>query len=152
MDNQQNFINLAEQRHSCRRYSDVQVSDELVQQLIKVARLAPASKGKDSSQYVVVENREQLLQLSQCKSFGASFVKHASHAIVVIGQPEISDVWIENASIAATFIMMQAESLGLGACWVQIREREDAEVKVKSLLKLPSASRVLCIIALGNRC
>ena len=149
MDSQDSFFQLASQRHSCRRYADDSIAEEMIAQIIETAQLAPASKGKDSSQYVVVDDNDLLLQLSQCKPFGASFVKHASHAIVVVGRPEISDVWIENASIAATFIMMQAESLGLGACWVQVREREDAETKVKTLLNLPVTSRVLCIISLG---
>ena len=40
-----------------------------------------------------------------------------------MADPLASDVWIEDASIASIMIQLQAEDLGLGSCWVQVRER-----------------------------
>ena len=54
---------------------------------------------------------------------GASFLKDATLAIVVMADPLASDVWIEDAAIASLMIQLQAEDLGLGSCWIQVRER-----------------------------
>jgi len=67
-----------------------------------------------------------------------------------------SDVWIEDASIAATLIQLQAEELGLGSCWVQVRGRygengESSEDFVRELLNIPLPMQVLAIIALGHK-
>jgi nitroreductase len=73
-----------------------------------------------------------------------------------MAEPEISDVWIEDASTAAMSVLYQAEALGLGACWVQARGRSnaegmDSEKVVRELLSVSPAKRVLCIIAIGHK-
>jgi len=35
----------------------------------------------------------------------------------------LSNLWIEDASIAATLIQLTARDLGLGSCWIQVSER-----------------------------
>jgi len=56
--------------------------------------------------------------------------------------------------IAATFIQILVESLGLASCWVQIRNRKhdentSSDEYVKQILKIPSELHVECIIGLG---
>jgi nitroreductase len=87
---------------------------------------------------------------------GAELLAGAPLAIAVLGDAETSDAWIEDASVAATMMLLQAEDLGLGACWVQVRERKDAEGRdaednVRRLLSIPSKYRVLCLIAVGHK-
>ena len=97
-----------------------------------------------------------LSALSQCKAVGSDFLSGAPLAIVVLADPRISDVWIEDASVAATHILLQAEDLGLGACWIQVRDRLSAEGQpteeiVKSCLGIPDEMRVVCMIAVGHK-
>ena len=71
-----------------------------------------------------------------------------------MADPEKTDIWIEDASIAATMIMLSAQDSGLGSCWIQIRNRmhQDnikSEKYVKQILKIPDNLTVLCIIAIG---
>jgi nitroreductase len=66
----------------------------------------------------------------------------------------MSDVWIEDCSIAAIIVHLAAVSLGLGGCWIQIRNRRhDAESTseeyVRKILGLAHPLRVLAIIAVG---
>lgn len=143
-------------RRSCRRFGEKEVSKEALQRIVAAGRLSPASKGKDSTDYLIVDDKETLLNLSKSKDFGASFVKHAPAVIVVMGHEEISDVWIENASIAASNMLLAAEATGLGACWVQVRNRKDAEGvdaerNVREILGLGGGERILCMIAIGEK-
>ena len=85
--------------------------------------MAPSSKRSNCWQFIVVDDKDTLEKLSFCKESGAAFVKDAALAIVVTADPLASDVWIEDASIASIMIQLQAEDLGLGSCWVQVRER-----------------------------
>ena len=53
-------------------------------------------------------------------------------------------------------MQLQAEDLGLGSCWVQIRDRYTAsetssEEYVKDLLDIPMQLQVLSIIAFGHK-
>ena len=68
----------------------------------------------------------------------------------------ISDCWVEDASIAAILMQLQAEDCGLGSCWVQIanRLREDgssAEEYIRNLLSIPEGMRVLCVMTFGKK-
>ena len=49
-------------------------------------------------------------------------MKNAPLGIVVVADPEVTDVWVEDSSIIATVIHL-LQSLGLGSCWLQVRER-----------------------------
>jgi nitroreductase len=74
--------------------------------------------------------------------------------VAVIADPAKSDVWIEDASIAAIIFQLEAEDLGLGSCWIQVRCRtrsdgEDSEAYVRDQLGIPASYRVLCLIAIG---
>ena len=103
-----------------------------------------------------MDDKEILKQLAHCKEQASSFIADAALAIVVTADPLASDVWIEDASIASILIQLQAEDLGLGSCWVQVRERQAAngmpsDEFVREVLDIPLQLQVLSIIAIGHK-
>ena len=91
-----------------------------------------------------------------CKEMGAAFLKDAALAIVVMADPLASDVWIEDAAIASLMIQLQAEDMGLGSCWIQVRERFTATGIpsgdfVHNVLDIPLQLQVLSIVAVGHK-
>lgn len=152
----ESFAELMRLRRSMRKFTDERLSSEDVAQLLKSALMSPSSKGKHAWHFVVVDDREMLEKLSMCKAQGADFLSGAAMAIVVVGDPSKSDVWIEDASVASTVLLYQAEDLGLGACWIQVRERYTAEGEpadniVRFLLNIPEPLRVVSIVAIGHK-
>lgn len=150
------FSELISVRRSHRKFTDEQVSDEQLRMVMRAALMAPSSKGLHSYEFVTVRDKAHIEALSQCKEMGAELIAGAPVAVVVMGSPEVSDAWVEDASVAATMMLLQVEDLGLGACWVQVRERKDkegrsAEENVRQLLGIPDNMQVLCIIALGHK-
>jgi len=139
-----------------RKFTDEELPQEDVVSLMKAALMSPASKRTNPWQFVVVDNKETLQKLSQCKEHGAAFLADAAMAIVVTADPLSSDVWIEDASVASIMIQLQAEDLGLGSCWVQVRERFSASgvpagEYVHEVLDIPLQLQVLSIIAIGHK-
>lgn len=139
-----------------RKFTDEKVSREDLQLLLRAALMAPSSKGLHSWQFVVVEDKALIEALSHCKAQGADFLAGAPMAIVVLAEPEVSDVWIEDASVASTMLLLQAEDLGLGSCWIQVRDRKDAEGgnaedNVRRVLDIDPSLRVLSIVAVGHK-
>ena len=122
--------------------------------LIEVALRSPSSRGFNPWEFIVITRRELLEKLSRAKAHGASFLKNAPLGIVVSADPEKCDIWIEDASIASIFIHLAAHSLGLGSCWIQIRERmhderKSAEEYVAEALNIPKGLKVESIVAVG---
>jgi nitroreductase len=103
---------------------------------------------------MVVERRETLEELSQCKDHGAELIKGAALAIVVLADTMITDTWSEDSSIALTFMHLMATELGLGSCWVQVHMRKKdgvyAEEVVRDILKVDSHYRIAGILAIGH--
>ena len=102
------------------------------------------------------DDKEILKELSHCKEQASSFIADAALAIVVMADPLASDVWIEDASIASIMIQLQAEDLGLGSCWVQVRERFTAtgmpsDEFVHGILDIPLQLQILSVIAIGHK-
>ena len=148
------FIPLVEKRRSIRRFLKKQVEPEKIETLIEAALRSPSSMGKNSWEFIVVTDPGLLEQLSRAKPMGSAFLKDAPLAIVVCADPGKSDVWVEDASIASAFILLAAESIGLGGCWIQIRERMHSETQssgayIAEILNIPERIRVEAIMAVG---
>ena len=150
------FAELVKNRRSIRRFTEEKLKAEEVEQIVKAALMAPTSKNCRSWRFVLVEDKEMLRQLALCKTSGAGFLEHCVLAIAVLSDPVQSTAPIEDTSIAAAFIQLQAEDLGLGSCWCQIAGRktesgQDSEQYVRNLLNIPFHYGVACIIAIGHK-
>lgn len=153
------FLEVIEKRHSVRRFTDEPVDRELLDAIIGIAQTAPSSKNCHSTAFMIVEDKDTLQALSEMRDRGSSFLKGAPAAIVVMGDRSKTDIWVENASISATFIQLAAAALDLGSCWVHVRERlrskDDpskglAEDYIRGLLGIREEFGILCVIAIGR--
>ena len=152
------FIEVIQKRHSVRKFADRPVERELIDAVIDIARTAPSSKNSHSTAFMVVEDKDTLSAIAEMRDRGSAFVKGAAAAIVVMGDTSKTDIWVENASISATFIQLAATATDLGSCWVHVRDRQrskddpskgTAEEYLRSLLGILPEYSVLCVIALG---
>lgn len=141
-------------RRSTRKFSDEDITKEELDKILQAALLAPTSMNRKPCNFMVVENKDTLKQLSECKDHGAELIRNANKAIVVVGDTFVADTWIEDSSIALTYMHLMATELDLGSCWVQVHLRSkdgaDAEEVVKDILKLDPQYRVVGILALGH--
>lgn len=152
----ESFNELIKARRSMRKFTEKELTQEQVVTLMKAALMAPASKRSNPWQFIVVDDKETLKKLSFCKEQASQFIADAALAIVVTADPLASDVWIEDASIASIYLQLQAEDMGLGSCWVQVRERTAANGMpsndyIHNVLDLPLPLQVLSIIAIGHK-
>jgi nitroreductase len=141
-------------RRSIRKFKDQEVEEEKREVILKSALLAPSSRSRRPWEFIVVTDRERLNKLSQCREQSSKFLAGAPLAVVVLADQDLCDVWIEDASIASAFIQLSAHDLGLGSCWIQVRERfhseeKKAEAYIRELLEIPDQYSVECIIAIG---
>ena len=146
---------LALRRRSVRRYTGKPIPKETLNAVLETALLAPTSWGRKVVEFVVVEERNTLAALARCKSIGAPSVAAATAAVVVIVDTEHAELWIEDGSVAATYLLLAAEEQGLGACWNHIRNRAGqqgtAEEEIRELLGIPARYAVLCVVSLGHK-
>ena len=144
------FIELAKKRFSVRKYSDKPVEREKLDLVIEAGRVAPTAKNLQPQRIYVVESAEGLAKidaLTPCR-FGAG--------IVFIFTKNTDEEWtnpleagvragVEDVSIVATHMMLEAEDLGLGTCWVNYFPNSELE----KAFGLPKNERSVLLMPLG---
>jgi len=136
-------------RRSIRKYSDRPVEPEKLKVVLEAARLAPSARNDQNWRFIVVMDREKIARLMDA-AYGQKFVGEAPVVIVACatdrrvmdcGQP--TDTM--DCSIAMSFILLQAQELGLGTCWLGHFDSE----KVKQVLDIPEKVTVVAMTPLG---
>ncbi|AQT68969.1 NADH dehydrogenase [Anaerohalosphaera lusitana] len=148
------MIELLRNRRSIRKFTDKKVEPDKVELLKEAALRSPSSRNFDPWQFVFVDDPELITKLAESKTHGSNFMLHAPFAVVVLADTTKSDVWVEDCSIASILIQLTAQSLGLGSCWVQIRNRKSptgrtSDEYVRELLNAPENTAVESVIAIG---
>ena len=140
-------------RRSTRKFRDEDISKDDLDLILHSALLAPTSMNRKPCNFMVVERKETLKELSECKDVGAGLIAGANKVIVVIADSMVADTWIEDSSIALTYMHLMATELDIGSCWVQIHLRskdgKDSEEVVRDILKIDSHYRIVGMLALG---
>ncbi len=149
------LLNILKKRKSIRKYTDEQIPQETLDKIIEAGKLAPSGRNKKPVKLIPVKDKETLEYLSNTRSHGSQILAGANTAIVVVGDSELSDTWIEDCSIAMMIMQLQATELGVGNCWVQVRGRyleETGELTadlIKSKLNIEEKYSVECMLSLG---
>lgn len=148
------MINLLRARRSIRKYQKQNIGKDKIDILKEALLRSPSSRGFNPWEFILIDNKSIIEELSKSKQHGSEFLKNAALAIVVSGNEKRSDVWVEDCSIASVIVQLAAFDIGLGSCWVQIRNRNhdeqtSSEKFVQKLLHIPDHMRVLSIIGIG---
>lgn len=155
MTSEDSLPELVRKRRSIRQYTNEKIDRDILENIVKAGMFAPSSYGQNPVEFVVVEDKEKLAAIAHAKKIGAPSVRVAPAAIVVIVDVTKGELWIEDASVAAAYILLAAEHYGLGACWNQIRDRDgqrfSASREIRDILGIPSRYEVLCVIPMGYK-
>jgi nitroreductase/NAD-dependent dihydropyrimidine dehydrogenase PreA subunit len=139
-----NLLKLLRAKRSIRRYKNKKVPKELLDKIFEAMRYAPSASNNRNWRYVIISDPEKIQTLSDeivkvnyaymgfqsgeqalqyFKSIGRSIFHKAPHLIVLYYKVvEKSTVMVglraNDAGIALTYGMLEAETLGLGTCWI----------------------------------
>ncbi len=124
-------------RRSCRNYTEKQVPDELLDEILKAGTYAPSGMNRQGTYLVAVRDKETRDLLSKINGevmgrdgdpfYGAPCV------IVVLASPGMT--YLEDGSLVIGNLLNAAHSLGFGSCWIH-RAKETFEKPIgKELLK-----------------
>ena len=141
-------------RRSVRQYTGDPIPEAQLERILQAGLLSPSGRNRKPWEFVVVRRRETLERLSRCRPGAAAMLAGAGCAIVVFADPEKTDVWTEDCSIAMSNMHLMAASLGLGSCWIQGRLRDNgagksAEAVCREILSVPDGYRLEAILSVG---
>ena len=142
-------------RRSIRTYREEDVPGEALDQILEAGLLSPSGHDLRPVALIAVEDPAVVQRLAEARASGAGMLEQASRAVVVAGDREKSDTWVEDCSLSMAYMQLRAADLGVANCWVQCRNRTaraegvTSDEFVKSLLGIPERYSVLAILSLG---
>ena len=159
------LIETINNRRSVRKYKDIDIPNDIIEDLINSARLAPSAKNRQPWEFMIVKNKTKneiadimLEQLKESKvslerkiynanssvKATANIMKQAPILILVFKPKE--DNWIIGDSLsigsAIEHICLRATDLGLGSLWIRdivYTQKEIAKLVGKDNMELISA-------------
>ena len=138
-------------RTSTRQFEPRKVENKYIIKLIRAAMAAPSAMNQQPWEFYITEDKEILSRLAKSTPY-ASPAGNATAAIIPCyyaeGLPAPQMVLIDMA-IAAENILLEAETLGLGAVMLGIAPHEDRMKAVAEILNIPDTLKVFTVIPVG---
>lgn len=151
-------LDIIKKRQSVRKYLNKPVENDKLELVLEAARLAPSSSNTQPWHFIAVKDKGLKTKLMHAVPLGVtainSFIVEAPVVIVGCVTPgffqKVTSMFgrenhIVDVSIAMEHMVLAAEELGLGTCWIGWFD----EGKVKKLLNVPRAAKVVAMLTLG---
>ena len=144
------FIELVSKRFSVRKFSDKTVEKEKLEKVLAAGLAAPTAKNLQPHRIYVLQSEDALAKLdslTHCR-YGAGTVLLFTYNTDEDWKNPLEEgvhSGIEDVSIVATHIMLQATELGLATCWCNYF----ANSKLEKLLNLRENEKSVLIMPVG---
>ena len=154
------FQTLVSNRRSIRRYLHKPVEREKILSCIEAARLAPSADNVQPWRFLIIDDGELRDQFAKEVFSGiysiSKFVATAPVIIVILAKldiianrlaKQIQDIpfYFLDIGIAGEHIVLQAEELGLGTCWIGWFNAR----KVRKILNIPKKYKIVSLMSMG---
>ena len=139
-------------RRSIRKFKQLDVSNEIIRDLLECAMAAPSACNKQPWEFYVIKNPtllEKVKQIGKYTNFNSPCV------IIVCGNRERTlskrenDFFIQDCSAAIENILLGATELGLGSCWCGIVPQIDRMAQAKEFLSLEDNIIPFALVYIG---
>lgn len=145
------FLKLAMERRSIRKYTNEKLSDEQVKDLLTAGMYAPSGGNAQPWDFVVIDDRDILDKVIEFHPY-AQACKNATMAIMVCGnlkKEKFKDLWIQDCSAATLNIHMAAHAMGLGSVWMGLYPEQERVEGLRALIGAPEHVIPFSIISIG---
>ena len=146
-------LDILEKRKSIRSYTGKKPTDKELETIIKAAQISPVANGRfDDYQLTVVSNPKLLARIEQAVGANAKPLYGAPVEILIAVKTTAASVaQAASVGIIAHNLVLAAEDLGLGACyiWGAVRAIEE-KTELLEALEIPQGFKVLGSVIIGE--
>jgi len=142
------ILEIIRTRRSIRKYEPEAISEEEISKILEAGRWAPSAGNSQPWRFIVLRSEDMKKKLADTLTWGR-FLSQAPLGIAVTVNPRASSHPVEDGAAATQNMLLEAHSLGLGACWIGTYGSGNEE-SAKKVLNVPEDDRLLSVIAIGH--
>ncbi|MEJ5227240.1 nitroreductase family protein [Thermodesulfovibrio sp.] len=144
------IFDIIKNRRSIRKYKDEIPPEDLIKKCIEAALYAPSARNSQPWYFIIVKEKDKIAQLSKAQPY-TKFLEGAPYVIVALADEKKSNHWLEDMGCAIMALLLEAHSIGLGACWGAIYHPDSMEREnhVRQVLDVPKNLRIIACIGIG---
>lgn len=137
-------------RISVRKYEQRAVEPEKIEMMLKAAMAAPSACNQQPWEFYVVTDKELIGQLSEASPY-AKCAKKAPVVFVPCFRSEgiAPEYFNIDMSAAVENLLLEADTLGLGAVWMGISPDEGRMEAVRKVLDIPANLNAFALVPCG---
>ena len=109
-------------RHSCRKFLDKAVEEELLDKIVAAGLAAPTAMDSQKTYFLVVKDEEVVKEIARLNAqvMGTTSIDpfYGAKDVIVVLHKKDAPLGTQDGSIAMAQMMLAAEALGLGATWI----------------------------------
>ncbi len=147
-------LELLKKRKSIRKYTEEKIADKEMEYILKAAMAAPSATNARDWSFIVTRDRDIINKMAEANGRDSNPLKGAQMAVLVCGDLSRScsatDYWIIDCSIAASFMNVAAESLGISSVWLGTWPELNKVEAQRKLFNLPVNIIPHSIISFGH--
>ena len=143
------FMELARDRYSVRKFDGRKIEKEKLDKIIEAGQIAPTGANLQPQRIYILQSEDALAKLKElkCTTFGAGMVLLFAYDSMpeLIPEEKRVNLGVEDVSIVATHMMLEAWELGIGTCWTN----GFSAAQVKEAFSLPENEEVVLLMPIG---
>ena len=144
---------LIEKRRSIRKFqSGKPVTKEQLKALLEAAMLAPSACNSRPWEFIAITKRETLDEIARVHPY-AKMCETATAAIVIVANPQTGrpeGYYPQDCGAATQNILLEAVSIGLGACWCGVYPKDERITDIRKLFNIQEPKIPFNVIAIGT--
>lgn len=135
---QNETLSTLKKRRSIRKFSPKPVAEDALNAVLDAAAYAPNGKGAQPSIVIAVQNKDDVATLSKMNAaiLGTTTDPYYGASTILLVLVDSSrPTLVEDGSCLMTYLMVAAESVGLGTCWIHREKQIFESLEGKALLQ-----------------
>ena len=138
-------------RRSIRKYTDEEISENMIKELIEAGVSAPSAGNQQPWQFVILDDQKIFDEIIKIHP-NSKMLKNAKKAILICGDLNLErhkGYWILDCAAVTQNILLAAHANGLGAVWLGVHPREQRMNGIIDLFNLPKHILPISLLSIG---
>ncbi|HNX23687.1 MAG TPA: nitroreductase family protein [Spirochaetota bacterium] len=138
-------------RRSIRKYTDRDVEDSVIREIIKAGMNAPSAGNEQPWHFIIIRDRDTLIKINRVHPY-SQMLLHVKTAVLICGDLSLEKhegFWSQDCAAAVQNMLLMINYKGLGSVWLGVYPLKDRVDGIKKIFNLPENIIPFAVLPIG---